>query len=61
MLGRPGLSPEGPSQLDLMLEWLVEQRRTRENIPESVATSSVFVPNSIYALEGRSGSRLQRA
>ena len=61
LLGRPGLSPEEPTQLDLLLNWLVEQQRTRENVPKFIVTSSVFVPNPVYAREGRAGNQLQRA
>ena len=60
-VGRPGLLLEGPSQLDLMPGGLVEQRRTCETVPKFVVTSSVFVPNPVYAREDRAGSRLQRA
>ena len=61
LLGRPGLSPEEPSQLDLLLDWLDEQQRTRANVPKFIVTSSVFAPNPIYAREGREGTQLQRA
>jgi len=61
LLGRPALSPEEPSQLDLLLNWLAEQQQTRGNVPKFIVTSGVFVPNPVYAREGRAGDPLQRA
>ena len=61
LLGRPSLSPDEPSQLDLLLNWLSEQQDTRGNVPKFIVTSSVFAPNPVFAREGREGDRLQKA
>lgn len=56
LLGRPRLDLDEPSQLNVLLHWLDQCDR---NVPKFIVSSSVFVPNPLYAREGRKGSRSQ--
>ena len=56
LLGRPSLVSSEPSQLDLLLRWLVKQQKERGNVPKFIVSSSAFVPNRLSAREGRHGS-----
>ncbi|MFO1159724.1 MAG: alkaline phosphatase D family protein [Reyranellaceae bacterium] len=47
LLGRPTLDPSHPGQLQILLDWLKEQQRERNNTPKFIVSSSVFCPNSI--------------
>jgi alkaline phosphatase D len=60
LLGTPGLPGEEPGQIDVLLDWLIEQQQTRGNTPKFVVTSSVFAPNPMSAREQRKGSQEQK-
>ena len=46
LLGRPSPGDSAPSQVDRLLDWLAKQPR---EVPKFIVTSSVFVPNPVYA------------
>ncbi len=60
MLGRPALGDE-KNQLASLLEWLVNQQKSRGNIPKFIVTSSVFAPNPIDARESSSKSSKEKS
>jgi alkaline phosphatase D len=47
MLGRPGLDPNEPSQIDHLLAWMRDQQKRVGDAPKFIVTSSVFVPNFV--------------
>ncbi len=53
LLGRPWVHDEEPSQLKTLTNWLEEKRKPNLDIPKFIVSSSVFVPNPMFAREGR--------
>lgn len=52
MLGRPGLHPAEPTQIDYLCAWLRHMQEDHGNVPKFIATSSVFVPNDVNSTQG---------
>lgn len=53
LLGRPSSNPETePSQIDILLAWLLRQQKDRGDAPKFIVSSGVFVPNPIETLHG---------
>ncbi|WP_297809429.1 alkaline phosphatase D family protein [uncultured Methylophaga sp.] len=60
LLGRPSLSEEEPSQLDLLLFWLKQSQQKFGNAPKFIVSASVFAPSPIDARTGREGTDKQK-
>ena len=58
LLGRPSLSDTTIAQIDQLLDWLRNQPR---NVPKFIVTSSVFVPNPIFARDSASKRRKEKS
>jgi alkaline phosphatase D len=61
LLGRPALDPDEPSQLDVLCDWLVAQQQARGDAPKFVVTTSVFVPNPVFACNGATVARCEES
>ncbi len=49
LLGRPAQHPTEPGQLERLIHWLQAQQAARGNTPKFIASSSVFVPNTVIS------------
>ena len=58
LLGRPSFDGTTIAQIDQLLEWLQNQP---QNVPKFIVTSSVFVPNPIFARDGSSQRRKEKS
>ena len=58
LIGRPALGDSAPSQIDRLLTWLKSHPR---QMPKFIVTSSVFVPNPIFARDSSSKKRKEKS
>ncbi|WP_051937995.1 alkaline phosphatase D family protein [Ferriphaselus sp. R-1] len=47
LLGRPGKGTGYQGQIDNLVDWLIEQQKTRGDRPKFIVTASVFAPNEV--------------